>query len=127
MRKTSISVFFSVVTFTAVTLVSCLKEIGPMQRTQPVTTPSFCDSLNVKYSTDIGPIMQTNCALSGCHDASMSAPGNFNNYTDVQTIALNGKLWNRINTVGDMPPAGKLPNSELQKIDCWIQKGAPNN
>ena len=101
---------------------ACSKDKGKI----PFVNKTLCDTMIVTWTTDIQTIMYANCSLGGCHDG-VGAPGNFLLYADVNADALNGKLWDRVNTQGDMPPAGKLPIADLQKIDCWIQKGALNN
>lgn len=86
----------------------------------------LCDSLSVKFATDITPIIQVNCAITGCHDGT-SAPGNFTTYAGIKAKVDDGKLRSRVLTIKDMPPVGPLPDSSLQKIECWINDGAPNN
>ena len=107
----------------SVSLFSCVKDIGPLPVQKSVT---FCDSLNVKWSTDIQPIIQANCAFSGCHSAGASM-GDFTAYAGVKAKVDNGSLNNRVIIQKNMPSSGPLPNSLIQKIDCWIQKGAQNN
>jgi len=107
----------------AVSFFSCVKDIGPLPVPKSVT---FCDSLNMKWSTDIQPIIQANCAISGCHSAGAYI-GDFTAYAGVKAKADNGSLNNRVIIQKNMPPSGPLPDSLIQKIDCWIQKGAQNN
>jgi len=97
---------------------SCSKDVGRVKS-------SLCDSLDVKYSVDIAPIM-INCSTPGCHDGT-SAPGNFTTYAGVKAKVDEGKMKSRVLIIKDMPPAGPLPDSLLQKLDCWIKNGAPNN
>jgi len=89
-----------------------------------------CDTSNVKYSTTIVPILQTNC--NGCHSQT-SPSGNIvtDNYSSVKIIVDNGKLNGTINHIisySPMPKGGnKLTNCELAKFRIWISNGAPNN
>jgi len=95
--------------------------------------PEVCDSLNVSYSTDIMPIIMLNCAISfACHVKGGSAPGDFMIYADLKAKADNGTLKNRVVVLKDMPPIysngpTSLADSSIQKIDCWIKDGAPQN
>ena len=105
---------------------SCVKDVGPLPAK---ITIAFCDSLNVKYSTDINQIMTTYCSTTkaSCH-GPFSSNGDFSNYAGLQPYANNGSLRDRVLVLKDMPQGGPpLADSLLQKIDCWLQKGFPNN
>lgn len=95
----------------------------------PKPSPSLCDQLNVTYSKTIGPMLVTNCATSGCHDADGNAPGDYNNYADIKKRVDNGELKNRvfIDKNAPMPPDKPMSASDLQKLTCWLDKGGPNN
>ncbi len=89
-----------------------------------------CDTSNVTYSATISAIMANNC--NSCH--SGSAPqGNLktDNYTDLKTIADNGKLWGAVNHESGFSPMPKdrpkLSDCDLSKIRIWIDGGALNN
>ena len=122
-------IIFSILTlslgFVIIAHFSCVKDIGPLPTKKTV---AFCDSLNVKYSTDISMIMTTYCSTkSSCHGTAASA-GDFTSYAGLQPYANNGSLRDRVLVVKDMPQGGPiLADSLLQKIDCWLQKGFPNN
>ncbi|MBL0309024.1 MAG: hypothetical protein IPP77_04905 [Bacteroidetes bacterium] len=80
------------------------------------------------------PILQTNCAKSGCHDANTHEEGivttsyqTLISTTSVETRFLNSSFWKTIND-NSMPPS---PNPDLtaqQKalIKVWIQQGSKN-
>lgn len=129
-RKQAVLAAFGLLVAGAISLYSCVKEAGPLPKTLSKT---LCDSLNVKYSTDILPIIQTQCVNPGCHD-----PGSAINYSgyDLTTYAALksyadlGRIRARVidgAVNGWMPTSGPLPGSDLQKIDCWLNAGAPNN
>lgn len=88
--------------------------------------------VGVTFAKSILPVMQTQCALSGCHDAAsgrtdLSAYGNAT--TGIKSIADNGNLKKRMidGNPSFMPTSGKLPDSTLSKVQCWLDAGAPNN
>ncbi|MBI4930630.1 MAG: hypothetical protein HY841_07700 [Bacteroidetes bacterium] len=103
---------------------SCKKDKGFVS----ITDYRICDSLNIKYSTDILPIIQTYCATSAsCHGAGSSRE--YTTYNAVKARADDHSLRKRV-MYGDpsfMPPSGMLPKLMRQKIDCWLKDGAPNN
>ena len=111
--------FFAVI----FSLTNCVKEQASLPKPKP---PGFCDTIPAKYSADVKPIVSANC-LSGCHVPAGSATSDFNQYNPLKADADDGQLRNRVIVVKDMPPAGALPDSLLQKIDCWITNGALNN
>ena len=119
-QKRIASLFLSFFLGILVFYYSCTRDKAQL----PVKSP--CDGLNTKFAAVIMPIMQVHCALSGCHDG-IYAPGNFTAYADIKIPADNRKLHDRMVVQKDMPPAGPLPDSLLQKIDCWVQRGARNN
>lgn len=119
--KQIFSFLFSFLLVVFVFYYSCTKEKGPL----PVKT--LCDGLNTKYAAVVLPIIQTNCAIKGCHNGSGGAPGNFNAYEDLKVVADNGKLRDRAIVQKNMPASAPLPDSLIQKIDCWVQRGAQNN
>ena len=79
----------------------------------------------VTYSGTISQIISGNCTNTGCHGAS-SSNGDFTTYAGLKTVADNGSLHTRVVSKKDMPPGG-LSSENIQKINCWIENGAPNN
>lgn len=105
---------------------SCVKDIGPLPVAVPPVTQSFCDSLNATFSGDVQPMLNANCALPGCH-VSGGAPGDFTGYAGFKAKVDDGTVQLRVITFKDMPPAGPLPDSTLQMLNCWLNAGALNN
>jgi len=108
---------------------SCTKD-----KTQNPASPKqfVCDSL-VTYTNTIKEIMDTKCALSGCHNA-VSPGGGFNlsAYAVCKDLASTPILLCTIthDTCGykAMPyPVGspKLNDSLITIIRCWIANAAP--
>ena len=105
---------------------SCTKD-----KTSPPVAHDFCDSVTVKFQSDILPVMNTYCTFSGCHGAG-SGMGDFTNYSGVKSVIDNGQFENRVLNLKDMPPAyspgpTSINSDDLQKIECWIKDGAQNN
>jgi hypothetical protein len=98
---------------------SCVKDKVPV-----LIDPNCADS--VSFSNDVWPIISENCA--GCHGVGNSTGYVFTNHT---TVSLNANA-----IVGSMRSEGfqlmpiggpALPDSIIQKINCWIQQGKLNN
>ncbi len=102
------------------------------QGAQNLKCDAGCDTLNVRFSTTIQPLISTRC--QGCHSGNAPS-GNIKltNYTEIVAQVNNQKLWGSINyQAGYKPmpyPAGsaKMPDCQLNQIRIWIQQGAPNN
>jgi hypothetical protein len=86
-----------------------------------------CDKIT--YAKDIEPIMKSNCAITGCHIPNGSGPSDYTSFDGVKIDAESGELKKRMidGNPNFMPPAGKLPQTDLDKVVCWLNAGAPNN
>lgn len=92
---------------------------------------------SVCYEKEIMPIINSNCAKSGCHDAATHAEGyDLSSYFGVLEIVKagkpnNSKLMEVISGSGEdaMPPAPNPPLSQEQAdlISRWISEGAGIN
>lgn len=74
------------------------------------------------YTGEIKNILDTECASSGCHDATTKTKGfDFSTYSTSKSGMQNGG-YSQI-TAGLMPTSGKLPDSTISKITQWINDG----
>ncbi len=90
---------------------------------------AICDTAIVTYSGSVKPVLTAYCL--GCHSGP-NAPlrVRLDNYTDVRSQVLNGKLLGSItHSPGfiPMPPGNKLSDCNIAKIRKWIVTGSPNN
>ncbi len=94
----------------------------------PEPKPQNTTCTPVSFSRDINPIIQQNCAISGCHNNGF-ANGDFTLYSDLKVKVDNGSFHNSVIDFNapKMPPAGKLPDAQLNLLQCWLNQGAPNN
>lgn len=123
------------VTFVTIVLAStsCTHKIDD-QFVAPVTKDTACDPNLVYYVNDIQPILNSNCAYSGCHDNISHKEGvNLTSYSQVMStggvVAGNpqgSKLYEKI-VEGEMPPSGNFDSGMKQMIYDWISQGALNN
>ena len=101
----------------------------------PITHP--CDPDSVYFNQQILPILTSNCAMSGCHNATSHEEGvildNYTNTRNTGKINLNSpsnsKLYRVLNQTNErMPPApmAALPLDQRALILKWIQQGAQN-
>ena len=89
-----------------------------------------CDTVDVTYTEKILPIIRNNCY--GCHDQA----SNFGNITleghdQLKRYVDNGQLLGVIRRESGFSPMPKngppLVDCDIEKIEVWIQQGAPDN
>lgn len=99
---------------------------------------SFPDLSNagnvVCFETEVLPVIQSNCAKAGCHDAVSHAEGyDFSNYDGIVKAVKPGKpnsskLYKVLSGSGEglMPPPPNTPLTAEQQatIKLWIEQGA---
>jgi hypothetical protein len=78
----------------------------------------------VSFAGEIQPIIDTKCALTGCHNGDNGAERNWTIFSNVKTNASNIKT-----KTGDrsMPLTGSLTQDQIDLIACWVDEGAQNN
>jgi len=86
---------------------------------------NVCDSINpVSFMNDIDPLLSANCY--GCHSSISPI---FNDYSSV--FAVKDDILKAIQhdpSFSAMPQnSPKLADSLINKVQCWIESGAPNN
>jgi hypothetical protein len=90
-----------------------------------------CDE-TFTFSSRIGPLIQQQCATSGCHSgANPAASLSLTNYNEIKTIVDNGSLVESLNGTNgySVMPKGTtgLISCDYNAIMNWINAGAPNN
>ena len=97
----------------------------------------FSSLTEVSYSKDIVPIINSNCAFSGCHGAISPEEFKLTSYEGLINGGITAgspeksKLYRSLKTLDDdiMPkkPYTELAEIEIQLIYVWIGQGAKNN
>ncbi|MCB9169522.1 MAG: hypothetical protein H6597_06390 [Flavobacteriales bacterium] len=92
--------------------------------------PEACDTVEVTYSGDLAPLLESHCL--GCHQGAPPPSGvSLDSWSACSAAALNGTLAGDVfNMDGHnaMPPAGPaLTACQKDEILTWIQHGAPDN
>jgi hypothetical protein len=106
-----------------VALYGCSKTNGGGGGGGTIFTPTCTGTES--FSADVSPIIQSSCAISGCHAVgSNNGPGAlttyqqiFNNRAAIRTAIANGT----------MPKTGSLSAAQKNAILCWIDNGASSN
>jgi hypothetical protein len=121
----------SIIFFTAfftIAISSCYYDVE--EELYPTTTA--CDTTKISFKTTIYPIFQSNCNLSGCHNAASASAGvNLEGYANVKANIDLPKLLGSIrfdSKYSAMPKnSGQLKACDIQKIDQWRKNGSPDN
>lgn len=110
-------------------LSSCYKDvIKPELAVDPDGPPQ-----QVSFSKDLAPLLESSCALAGCHVTGAHKP--YLKATESYLQIVNGGFVNTMipkqsilytNVYGEM--AQYIPSAaNKQKVYDWIRNGAPNN
>lgn len=126
MKKLLILSGLALITIASLTITGCYRDVivPPL----PSTAPQ-----KVSFNTQIKPILNANCAKSGCHVPGGQKP--YMDSTEAYTNLINGGFVNTI-----VPNQSEIyvmlngamqqyipSNADIQLIYDWIRNGAPNN
>ena len=75
--------------------------------------------------------MEATCAIEGCHVENF-ASGDYTVYDEIKERIDGGAFEARVIDQKNMPPDNttgpeSLTDEQLDKIQCWLSDGAPNN
>ena len=79
-------------------------------------------STGVSFQNSIKSIIETSCAVSGCHNGSVSP-----NLTTLSTIQSRASAIKSRTASGSMPRGSTLSQTEIDLIACWVDDGALDN
>lgn len=115
-------------------VVACSKSSEDILAGGGTTTPvvTTCDTLAMKYSTDIVNIFKASCY--NCHGAGSTGGSggiDLSNYTNLSKWANNGYLVGTVSHatgyVGMPYGSPKMDACTVNKIVAWVHQGAKNN
>lgn len=92
-----------------ISLVACKKS-------QKVTVN--CDGSTPTYNSYVKGIVNSNC--TSCHSS-------YSTYAGLSAITSNGKFEKEVLINQTMPDGGSLTQDELNKLQCWVNNGFPEN
>jgi len=107
---------------------SCTPGAGTTDGTGGAAAEGVC------FETEILPLVISNCAIAGCHDAVSHEEGyNFTTYSNIKRAVRagspsNSKLYRSMTGIGEdlMPPSPytRLNSTQLEVVKNWILEGA---
>ncbi len=95
-----------------VLIASCKKDSGKL-------TPS-CDGAHPTYQSQIKSIIDNRCATSNCHP-------NYNTYEGLLPALQGGDFRREVLVDQTMPQGSSLTQDQINKIQCWVNDGFPEN
>jgi hypothetical protein len=127
--------------FLLILFFSCKHEIPPQNLTDPPVAggTQTCSADTVYFQNKVLPLINSSCAMSGCHDAVTRKEGiNLSSYANIIATGgvkpgdpANSKLYKVLNRTGSdrmpPPPAAAFTQTQKDIIYKWILQGAGNN
>ena len=117
MKKNTVSLF--VAAFVAIVLFSCGKYQKGYDCTGNIPT----------YNNDIKPIYDAHCATVGCHSSQYHSSGidlsNYSGAASANNDAILGSVEHDAGYSAMPKNAGKLTDTQIKKIYCWMQNNKP--
>jgi len=87
--------------------------------------PEYICVQEYTFNEHVKPILETKCAISGCHNGDMGPDLNWNDLDEFFERVESGEVKFRV-TRRIMPPAyspaGPLTQEEVNKIACWTDQ-----
>ncbi len=96
-----------------------IKDSNDCESTLSVTVPR--GFTGTSWESEIKPIMETSCALSGCHNGSRPDLRKYEN-AKFYARSIKSKTQDR-----SMPRDGTLTQQQIDIIACWVDDGALQN
>jgi uncharacterized membrane protein len=129
MRKVILPLALIIIVCNLMMVSSCSKSNEAALTTDTTGTTS-CDTVNMKYTANVLPIISSYCY--GCHASGAAAGGvSLDSYAKLKTQADNGNLIGVITHASGyaaMPQGGaKLSDCNINIIKDWINRGTQNN
>ena len=117
--------FLLVLTVCAVFIQACVYD-----NEEELFLEGGCNSNDQSYNEDILPLIQANCYR--CHDAARNFGGvNLEGHDQLQKFAESGDLLGAIRHDSGYSPmpkdAARLDDCIIERIEAWVNDGAPNN
>ena len=85
-----------------------------------------CETVSATFSNDISPILTASCNTASCH-SSTSNNSDYTTYDKIKVAVDNGILRTRVVDKKNMPIGSSLSQDQIDKFQCWLDAGAPNN
>jgi uncharacterized membrane protein len=86
-------------------------------------TPVDCTTIPATFDANVQAILNSKCAISGCHDATASGGTILLTFSNAKLKA--DRIKQRAVVEKTMPPSGGITINEINTLKCWIANGTP--
>jgi hypothetical protein len=113
---------------TAIVVISIVVLQSCVDHTLPETEIDTCGG-PVSYINDVKPIVDTSCAITGCHNGDNGADKNWTVFSNFQgkSSSVKDRITRPPGAPGHMPLVGSITVDQIQAIVCWVDQGAKDN
>lgn len=132
---------FSLLILVCAIVAACKHDIPDVPTTGTIDTTEVasqvCSPDTVYFQQAVLPILVSNCAVSGCHDATTREKGYvFNDYQNIMKVVRpgNARQSELYEVITDSDPDDRMPykrapltSAQIATIEKWINQGAKNN
>ena len=87
-------------------------------------TEEACATPNQTYSGGVKAIIESKCAVEGCHDKGR---GDFRVFENFKRKVDQGEVKEMVVIKKTMPPNEPLSSKEIKRIECWLKDGGKEN
>ena len=86
-------------------------------------------TVTVSFADEVNPIINTSCAIPGCHNGDNGADKNWTVFSNFQSHKeqVKDRITRPAGTPGHMPASGSITDEQIQTIVCWVDQGGQNN
>ncbi len=104
-----------------------------VDHTLPAPDEFSCTTFQeVSFDTDIQPIINTKCAITGdggCHNGGNGPALDWRVFNNFQGHAsqVKDRVTRPVGTAGHMPKIGSLTDDQIRLLVCWVEQGAQDN
>jgi hypothetical protein len=134
MNTTKILVLMLMVLLVSLTVAKCKHEVPGTSSAgmpTPPTQTSVCSADTVYFASEILPLIVSNCATTGCHDAiTRKERVELTSYITILKTGA-GRILSAMTASGEskMPPRDRpqLTSTQITRFQKWIIQGTKNN
>lgn len=119
-----------VVSFAILAMVVLLTQC--VNHSAPEGLFSCLTSAEVSFASDVQPIIQASCAITGdggCHNGGNGPSRDWRVFSNFQSHAaqVKDRVTRAPGTSGHMPKIGALTDTQIRTLVCWVEQGAKAN
>lgn len=126
--NTKYNVIVSAAVLSLVLTVLACSDDEPSTTNPPPPGTGTCDGFKVvSFASDVKPLIDTNCAKSGCHNAGSTFDWTVFANVKAKASSIKERVSLPASDSRHMPQGGTLTDNEIKTFVCWVEQGAKDN